>query len=205
MDIKLADLFEHKDMPKIREWIKFACISNKRPELIEKIQVCWNNRYTWKAGVAHFRDGLERSWISLSPKLWEIANNTDPDENRQTIIHEACHIIARTIYGRMIKSHGYEWKHTMMNCNVEPRRCHKIDTSSIVRKNGRQARTEYNCIHCGHTYHLSANIVGRIRNKTRQYICRYCRNPIVFQSISITLEKEENNDNGPNWADEILK
>ena len=38
--------------------------------------------------------------------------------------HEAAHLLARTLYGPFIRSHGPEWQKVMITIGQEPKRCH---------------------------------------------------------------------------------
>jgi len=114
----------------IRGWIAFACECNGDPELDDSIMVEWSSRFTRRLGDAvYFRStGLGR--IRLSIPLWSRASE---QERRETVIHEACHVIVDSKFGNA-KQHGVEWKAAMRACDLHPTRTHQIDRTGLTRK-----------------------------------------------------------------------
>ncbi|EMI53869.1 SprT family zinc-dependent metalloprotease [Rhodopirellula sallentina] len=112
----------------IHEWIDFALDRNKVNYLSNMIRVRFNKRFIRKFADAGYIAVPPRGIIRLSPKIWERASDT---ERRETIIHEACHIVAFHLHGTAIKPHGVEWRQAMENCEVEPVRCHNIPLIGI--------------------------------------------------------------------------
>ncbi len=112
----------------IHEWIDFALDRNEVNYLANMIRVHWNKRFIRKFADAGYIVNPPRGIIRLSPLIWERASDT---ERRETIIHEACHIVAFHLYGTEIKPHGIEWRQAMANCEVEPVRCHSIPLIGI--------------------------------------------------------------------------
>ena len=100
------------------------------------------------------------------------------DENtedfiKQTVPHEVAHLIAGTVFpkiirrmveGRIIKGspHGKEWATIMRMLGANPNRCHNYDISSVVRK---RITFDYRCDGCGRVFPM-----GKIRHK-RQLQC----------------------------------
>lgn len=112
----------------IRCWIDFAFDRNDVSYLSNMIRVRWNKRFIRKFADAGYGACPPRGQIRISPFIWERATT---EQRRETIIHEACHIVAFHLHGPAIKPHGVEWKTAMANCEVEPVRCHNIPLIGI--------------------------------------------------------------------------
>lgn len=83
------------------------------------------------------------------------------------VVHEFCHLAAREMHGN-IKSHGPEWKKTMIQMGARPDRCHQYETKN-VRQRGSHT---YFCNCKEHT--ISTTIHNRIlKGQTRT--CRECK------------------------------
>ncbi len=115
---------------RIHDWIDFALGCNEVNYLSNMILVRWNKRFIRRFADAGYIPVPPRGIIRLSPFIWERASEK---ERRETIIHEACHIVAFHLHGTQIKPHGKEWKQAMANCEVEPVRCHNIPLIGINR------------------------------------------------------------------------
>lgn len=120
----------HPSALQIHEWIGEALDRNEVGYLSNLIRVHFNNRFVRRFADAQFRTNPIRGIIRVSPLIWERASEFD---RRETIIHEACHIVAFHLHGNEIKPHGMEWKQAMANCGVEPIRCHTIPLVGINR------------------------------------------------------------------------
>lgn len=116
------------DSERIREWIDFALDRNNVGYLSSMIRVRWNKRFTRKFADAAYGTCPPRGRIRISPMIWERAT---PEQRRETIIHETCHVVAYHLHGLAIKPHGVEWRQAMDNCGVEPVRCHNIPLIGI--------------------------------------------------------------------------
>lgn len=112
----------------IRGWIDFALERNDVAYLSNMIQVQWNKRFTRKFAEAGYGTCPLRGRIRISPMIWERAT---AEQRRETVIHEACHIVAYHVHGLDIKPHGVEWKSAIKKCGVEPLRCHDIPLIGI--------------------------------------------------------------------------
>lgn len=164
----------------VNEWLKEAKSNIEAAfalfdlfELAEQVEITFNNRFTSKAGDANFL----RKRIRLSTALW--GRMTD-EQRRQTSIHEAAHIIARSKYGYAIKSHGVEWKSIMSKCGLPPKRCHNIDTSGLSKKHPRYLAY----CRCGHNHMLTIQKVNDILHG-RSYICKKCKSGLVLAEESV--------------------
>jgi len=114
----------------IRAWIDKACDDNGVPELKHKIDFEFNGKFTRRLGDARYRQKTKRGLIRLSTPLWPRATEA---EQRDTVIHEACHVVVGYKYGN-VQSHGKEWKQAMWNCGLEAERTHCLDRTGIARK-----------------------------------------------------------------------
>jgi SprT protein len=117
----------------IRSWIRFACERNGVPELSQVILVEWNQRFTRRLGDAAYSPSTFRARIRLSIPLWPRASEED---RRETVIHEACHLIASFKHG-FVAAHGHEWRLAMRACGVEPLRTHQVDRTGLARRHRR--------------------------------------------------------------------
>src|SRR6185436_3239730 len=102
------------DRKGIKEAIAFACEANGVPEIIPRISVQFNPRFTNRMGDALFNGTIMR--IRLSTPLWGRASD---EQKRETVIHEACHIIARYKHGLDIRPHGYHWISCMKKAGIK--------------------------------------------------------------------------------------
>lgn len=119
---------QQSTMQQIREWIDFTLQQNGVSYLSNMIRVRWNKRFVKKFADAGYGRNPPRGIIRLSPRIWVRATET---ERRETIIHEACHLVCFHLNGTEIKPHGIEWRQAMVNCGVEPVRCHNIPLIGI--------------------------------------------------------------------------
>jgi SprT protein len=119
-----------EDRHLIRRWIQFACDCNEVPELFQVIVVEWNRRFTRRLGDGMYSPTTFRARIRLSIPLWPRASDQD---RRETVIHEACHVIVKYKHGAFVADHGPEWKAAMLACGVEPLRLHNIDCTGLFR------------------------------------------------------------------------
>ncbi len=146
-----------------------------RPEIAElRVYLEFNNRFTRRMGSAKWT-GPKSGRVRLSAPLWPRASET---ERRETVIHEACHVVQFHIYPRG-KGHGAEWKHLMRLCGVKPERCHHVDRTGIAKK---QRRVEAAC-DCGTIKDISIRKAKQIEffaemGSDAGYICGQCRSDI---------------------------
>jgi SprT protein len=153
----------------IREWIRFACERNGVPELAQVILVEWNSRFTRRIGDAAYSHVTFRARIRLSLPLWPRASEQD---RRETVIHEACHIIIGFKHRFGPAPHGAEWKEAMRACGVEPLRTHEVDRTGLARKQRRFVLLD--CPHDGIEHKCRCTI--REYNKLRRGVEMWCRN-----------------------------
>lgn len=116
----------HKQSPQhgeIRQWIAFACDRCKCPELAHRIVHSFNHRLRRAVGLAKafFVNGVpDRLRIELATKRWRQLNDVG---QRNTVIHEACHLIVFYTFGSNTPGHGCHWKWAMGRCDTPPDIC----------------------------------------------------------------------------------
>lgn len=166
-------------------------------DLLEVIRVEWNHRFTRRLGDAQYlntSDFPEEEAVSKYPEyfargetilavvrfsvpLWERAT---PDERRECVVHEVCHIVDRheaSLADRPLgKPHGVLWQRLMRRCGLNPERCHRIDRAGIRRTQKRYPAT-CGCREIG----LSGRRVARMR-KGIVYRCTKCGGAIILLS-----------------------
>jgi len=118
------------DDQQIREWIRFACERNDVPELAQMILVEFNTRFTRRLGDGMYSPTRMAGRIRLSVPLWP---RTSEEDQRNTVVHETCHIIAFYKDGNAAP-HGPEWRAAMRNCGIDPLRTHTVDRTGLARR-----------------------------------------------------------------------
>lgn len=149
--------------------VETACARCDVPELATSIKITWNNRFTARMGDAHWVNKASTGLIRLSRPLWPKATI---DEQVETVIHEACHIIADYKVGRRM-GHGPVWREMMRRCGItKPRRCHSVNDEAIkARRQGR--RVPVRC-GCPTPIFLSRKVALKILRGTK-VVCTCCR------------------------------
>jgi len=163
----LSHLEQRKELIKARSLVEQACIANNVPMLCNRITIRFNNRLTRCMGRACFDYSIE-----LSLPLWPRATKK---ERINTIVHEACHLIALNKYGYIAwkKPHGKLWKACMVQAGETPTRTHSVDRTGLRRK---QKRYLYKCSCMTH------KISGIKRAKMLKgyvYLCKHCKGKLV--------------------------
>ena len=152
----------------ILELILFACEKNGVPELAPQIKWRWSKKYTRKMGSAEYKKLL----ITLSRPLF--LTRATEDDQKQTVVHEACHLIAfYKFYNNYqlplrLKPHGRELQQAMLRCGKEPRRCHKVPLATV-------AHFECNCRKEIFVSRLQEKRIRRAIILGSYYTCRKCK------------------------------
>ncbi len=121
-----------------------------------------------KAGVAHLHENLLR----FNPQLYR---ENSEDFLKQTVPHEVAHLIAHQLFGDRIAPHGEEWQLIMRGVyELPPNRCH---TYAIKRRSAK--RYIYRCPCPQSDFAFSAQRHALV-NQGRSYLCRRCRQTLVF-------------------------
>jgi SprT protein len=169
-------------------WVRFACERNRVPELAQVIVVEWKSRFTRRLGDAMYSPLTFQAKIRLSLPLWPRASEQD---RRETVIHEACHIIVR-YKGMFVADHGPEWKAAMRNCGVEPLRTHAVDRTGLARRQRR-----YILLECpNHGLEHKCRITARQFNMVQrgaEFCCKKCR---ILVNRESAIEEDRMQDNG---------
>ena len=151
----------------VRELIQFACDANGRPDIADMIRVRWSNRMVRSMGIASKRSSESHYTIKLSTPLFLRATE---EQQRQTVIHEACHVID-SVVNKVRMSHGYSWQKCMRLCQVKPERCHSV---SCV---GLRPGFDYHCPTCRKNFTLTKTLHNKVLRGQRR-ICNVCRTQI---------------------------
>jgi len=97
-----------------------------------------------------------------------IAETNGKDAFKNTVVHEVAHYIARCLFTKYIKPHGYEWKKIMMDLDTVASVTHNYAMPSSVIG----TRHEYKC-EC-QSHFVSTIIHNKIR-KGSVRVCRKCK------------------------------
>lgn len=121
-----------------------------------------------KAGVAHLHENLLR----FNPQLYR---ENSEDFLKQTVPHEVAHLIAHQLFGDRIAPHGEEWQLIMRGVyELPPNRCH---TYAIKRRTA--TRYIYRCPCPDSDFPFSVQRHNLVK-QGRRYLCRRCRQTLVF-------------------------
>lgn len=167
-----------EELDRASHWVRFACDQTwffNGTETIdpELVIIKFSKRMTLAMGRARVHDvgGHDEYSIKLSYPLWPRASAT---ERKNTIIHEACHLIDYRKHERM--NHGRNWKHLMCLCGETPSRCHHVDTTGLKRL---RKRHEFTC-GCG-PYRFTGPTKAKRIKQGSLYVCKACN-----QDVSLT-------------------
>jgi SprT protein len=153
----------YTSMQEIRDLVGEVFARFQLSELGSSVKIEFNNRFVSRMGDASYF----KHRIRLSAPLWPRATS---EERRQTIIHEACHIIAEHMFWtgktKDNTSHGLCWKRCMLMCGVKPDRCHKVSTKGLL------ARVEAIC-NCK-TWEITKNRATKMM-RGMKYSCPNCK------------------------------
>lgn len=194
------DLRHHNDAtPQMRQTAAAQALATLRQlgreDLIQMLWIDWSSDFTSRMGDAMYAkktDRVRRCFeqyrdddgnivtIRFSIPLWHRASE---EERRETVIHEVCHLVTNHeahLEGRKVKkSHGPEWKATMLRAGVNPKRCHNVQASGLGQK-----KIPCTC-GCGDHF-LTPLKAGRILLGTATYSCRICKEQILVDGERIT-------------------
>lgn len=122
-------------------------------------------RYSVTAGMAHYQRGA----ISLSVVVLK-----DPDQVRETLLHEYAHLLAFDRHGRKGAGHGRHWKQAMRELGLEPKVHHQYE---VVRNQSRQT-VVYRCKKCGEQFERKRKLQQR-----KKYFHRQCGGQIALVEV----------------------
>lgn len=120
----------------------------------------------------YVRRGRTR-YIRYNPALFAL----DPAHHLEhTVSHEVAHYVADLMHRRRIRPHGAEWHAVMTALGVEPRATGDYSLVGITVR--RERRHRYRCGCGGHS--LTTRRHHRVQRGRMVYVCRRCRQPLVF-------------------------
>lgn len=157
---------DYNTMSEITELVKETFDKCGEPELFDSTTIQWNSRFTRRMGDAIYYRRTKNGRVRFSSVLWERAS---PEERRETVIHEACHIVAEKNHPGA--NHGPVWKRYMKMAGAKGDRCHNVNRDGLRR---RQKRVTF---HCGcKEWDLTQNRATRLKNNPwRSYFCQDCK------------------------------
>ena len=103
------DVDYEAELHRIKGWMREACETAKMEVVAWSIEVKWSPmrspvaKAKWPARVVRF-----------SKPIWPFLR---PEQRRNVVFHEVCHILARFDNQERIKPHGPEWRGIMAMCN----------------------------------------------------------------------------------------
>ena len=172
-NIDLKPQVKRKAGGEIINWVRQACADCECGSLLSKIDVKFSNSMTTTAGTAKRRNG--RYILTLSSRLWD---RMDEDEQRDLVIHEACHLIDFWLHDGNTKPHGWEWQALMRRCginNPEDHIRHNIPCDDLRRRGTRHG---YTCSCKGGT--IGPIQAKKLRHDGVKYVCKNCHQHIVL-------------------------
>lgn len=99
------------------------------------------------------------------------------DNLANTVPHEVAHYLTDELYGlRNVRPHGREWQTFMRLLDAEPSVTCRYDLTGVPQR--RQRRFSYQCACSSHA--VSAVRHNRVQRGLGSYLCRRCREPLVF-------------------------
>lgn len=160
-----------KSIDKAKLWIKEACMYNDQKWMPTFISFNFSNKLFVSFGIAKYPNTIE-----ISKVIW---NKASEKQKRNTVMHEACHIIAWFKYGTNIKGHGKEWKECMMRCNLKPEVYHKIGVYEF--REGKKRYSHIAKCSCSKVYGTK-NQIDSIKNlfKSKNLSCNHCGKRIRY-------------------------
>jgi len=151
-----------------------ACIL-RAEQLFERDFLLPHIRFDLSGRIAGmYRLRHQQHEIRYNPYLFE---KYFDDNLANTVPHEVAHYLVAEMYGwRNIRPHGTQWQAVMLRLGVAPQVTCRYDLSDIPQR--RQRRFSYVC-NCT-THRLSTVRHNRVQGGTGKYLCRQCREPLVY-------------------------
>lgn len=145
-------------------------------ELLSRVSLEWSHRFTSRLGDATW-SGCGRHQIRLSQVLWPV---TSPEERRETIVHEACHIFVFENHGggMTVEPHGADWIECMAACGYRnPSIYHHVDRTPILKPN---VRVFGKCA-CA-THEITSSQARKVFSGQITFDCSACGAEIIFNA-----------------------
>lgn len=152
--------------------IRATCALLDAGALAPSITWSWNGRLTRAIARAHF----QISKIELSSRLFPLL---PVDEQRDTVIHEVCHLVAHHLHGPAVPHHGREWRALMVKAGGKPRaRSKSIEGADFLR--GRNRVTYW----CGcRTHAVTTSRAAKIE-RGFIFVCTRCQGELTARPPS---------------------
>jgi predicted SprT family Zn-dependent metalloprotease len=148
----------------IETYIKQACDRNSLAHLSENIhyRFCENT-------VGNFSCAYpSKMLMEISATLWAQAT---PEEQRNVIIHECCHILTYKLYGTLNDEHGKEWQRLVILANEIP-----YQTFWELKNRKNLYKFYCKCLICFYKKGFATSIMHKLRN------CSECNAPIQMDA-----------------------
>lgn len=147
----------------ITKLIDRACFLNGMGNLSAHINWQWSNGLKTTAGTANY--------ITMRVKLSRfVFSKATREEQINTVIHEACHIIAYA-KDKSCSPHGHVWQQCMMLAGENPTRCHNVDIGPRKR---RSDSVSYTCS-CPGKEHVLGRKRAMRHDTWRCFSCLTCK------------------------------
>ena len=99
------------------------------------------------------------------------------DNLANTVPHEVAHYLVAEMHGwRNIRPHGAQWQAVMRRLGVAPQVTCRYDLTDIPQRSQRRFSYVCNCT----THRLSCVRHNRVQGGLGKYLCRQCRQPLVY-------------------------
>lgn len=160
----------------INGWIQYACDCCDMSHLARDIKWEYNNRLTRVLGRAwtHGRKIEISGYYNTLPEY-------TVDEFIDTIVHEACHIIADVKHKKDC-GHGPLWKQCMIDCGLEPLRCYNGKARKKPRKKRPVEYVYVVCTNCGTVTQMKKTEWYRYKSYQplcEDYVSDYCSGELI--------------------------
>lgn len=170
--------FFHKEgMDKIRE--SFT-ITPEMDDLLNNRLVIEGSNLLRSCGGKAIMTKINSKYYLLRIKLNKKLHELNPNELRNTYLHELAHIIANLLKSSP-QFHNDFWKEVMISMGLEPQIYHEMDVSCFKPK---KRKFQYSCNSCSKIYNLTTmkhnKHSNRILNKERGYYC-HCGSDLTFK------------------------
>jgi predicted SprT family Zn-dependent metalloprotease len=160
---------------KIQEWMDFA---QRRCDTNIRIEYFWNNRFTSRMGDAKWNKARGFGEVRLSAPLWPYASER---EQRITVIHEVCHVIAWYQRGKR-QGHNWYWGHLMNLCGLPAERCHCVPRPDHLKRKRKRKPKQIVYCDCGERT-IGPTRYKRMVSGQTTYTCTICNGPITLNPL----------------------
>lgn len=154
-----------------------ACI-DRINEVFDTCEQYFNRRF-WRPKVEFSLRGRTAGKAYLMQNLIKLNAKILADHGDKFIAdtpgHEAAHIIARRVFGVMIRPHGDEWARVMSIINQPANRCHNF----LVKTNN-----VYSCLCPDRKHFVSTRMHNNFLRGTHSLTCRFCSGKLTWINLA---------------------